>query len=47
MKDIKIGDAVEKIIENVVPKELVERIKSNGCGCEKRKEWLNNLTNKK
>ena len=47
MKDLKLGDKVESIIEKTIPKSLVDRIKKNGCNCEGRKDWLNNLTKPK
>jgi hypothetical protein len=39
---LKLGDAVEKIIETVVP-TLAKIVKEKGCNCNKRKEWLNNF----
>jgi len=46
MKDLKLGDKVETLIENTIPKSLIDMIKKNGCDCEGRKDWLNNLTRK-
>ena len=37
---IGLGDVVEKAID-IVTFGMVN--KTNGCGCEKRKEWLNKL----
>lgn len=47
MKDLKLGDKVESLIENTIPQDLIDKIKGNGCGCGKRKDWLNNLTKPK
>ena len=47
MKDLKIGDKVEKVINTILPEKLVKKIKESDCGCEKRKEWLNDLTKTK
>ncbi len=47
MKDLKLGDKVETLIENTIPKSLIDMIKKNGCNCEGRKDWLNNLTKQK
>jgi|SaaInl47_10m_RNA_FD_contig_81_680441_length_2576_multi_3_in_0_out_0_4 hypothetical protein len=44
MSNIKIGTIVKEIIETTLPQSLIDKIKANGCGCEKREEWLNNLT---
>ena len=44
MKDLKLGDKVEKIIETVTPKAILEAVKRSDCGCQKRKDWLNGLT---
>jgi hypothetical protein len=46
MKDLKIGDKVESLIESTIPKRLIELVKANGCNCQKNKDWLNNLTKK-
>ena len=37
-----LGDLVEKVIEKVAPK-LAEKAKKEGCRCQERKIWLNNL----
>lgn len=44
MKDLRLGDKVESIINATVPKKIVDAVKSLGCGCQKRKDWLNGLT---
>ena len=36
-----LGDKVEKAIEKVLPKKLIEKVKEKDCGCSKRKKWLN------
>ena len=36
-----MGDTVEGLIPEVV-KEVVNKIAGEDCGCEKRKQWLNN-----
>ena len=36
-----LGDTVESMIPSVV-KDVVEKIAGEDCGCNKRKEWLNN-----
>lgn len=41
-KRLKLGDLLEKAIMEVAP-DLAKKAKENGCNCEKRKEWLNNL----
>jgi hypothetical protein len=38
----RLGDKAERIINKLMPKTAA-RMKESGCGCEKRKEWLNNL----
>lgn len=40
---LKLGDKLEKVIEAVVPAKIVKKVKENDCGCDKRKEWLNDL----
>lgn len=47
MKDLKLGDKVESLIENTIPEKIVDMITGNGCGCKNRKDWLNNLTKPK
>ena len=37
-----LGDNVENIIEAIVPK-LAAKVKKEGCNCNKKKEWLNNI----
>lgn len=44
MSKVKIGTVVKEVIEKVLPKKLIEKIKENGCGCDKREQWLNDLT---
>lgn len=44
MKDLKLGDQVEKLINAVVPQKIIDKVKKSGCGCQKRKDWLNGLT---
>lgn len=42
-ENVGLGDMVENIIESTVPK-LAAKAKKKGCkGCNKRKEWLNNV----
>ena len=36
-----LGDAVEALIDAVVPQPIIDKVKSGGCGCQKRKEALN------
>lgn len=38
-----LGDIVERVIEIVVPKVVIEKVKAGGCNCEKKKIWLNNF----
>ena len=40
---LRLGDKVEKVIETVVPKVILDEVKKHDCGCSKRKEWLNKL----
>jgi hypothetical protein len=47
MKDLKLGDKVESLIENTIPPSIIDMVKRNGCGCKGRKDWLNNLTKPK
>ena len=49
MIDLKLGDLAESLIEKTIPKRVVEYIrdKEGGCGCGKRKDFLNNLTKQK
>jgi len=48
LKNFKLGDKVESVIKAVVPKKIIEKVQGEkgeeGCGCAKRKKWLNNLT---
>ena len=51
LKDLRLGDKVEAVIKTVVPKAIIKKVqgettegKEPGCGCAKRKQWLNNLT---
>ena len=48
LKNFKLGDKVESVIKAVVPKKVIEKVQGKegekGCGCAKRKQWLNNLT---
>ena len=37
-----LGQRVEDFINAVVPTWFINWWKKGGCGCEKRKEWLNN-----
>jgi hypothetical protein len=41
-KKLGLGDKVEAVIQKIAPK-LAEKVKKNGCNCEKRKVWLNNF----
>jgi hypothetical protein len=45
MGKFKLGDIVEKVIEKTVPSKIIEYVKEKegGCGCSKRKEYLNEL----
>lgn len=36
-----LGDKVEKAINALVPKKVVDKVKKGDCGCQKRKDWLN------
>jgi len=40
---LRLGDKVEKLIHAVVPKKVIDKVqeKEGGCGCAKRKEYLN------
>ena len=38
-----LGQRVEDFINAVVPTWFITWFKKDGCNCEKRKEWLNNL----
>ena len=40
---LKLGDKLEKVIETVVPKVILNEVKKRDCGCAKRKEKLNDL----
>jgi len=46
MKDLKLGDKLESLIKAVIPKKVIKAVeeKEGGCGCGKKKAWLNNLT---
>jgi hypothetical protein len=48
LKNFKLGDKVEAVIHAIVPKYVIKKVQGSGsepgCGCAKRKEWLNNLT---
>lgn len=44
MSKIQIGTLVKNIIETTIPKSLIDKIKENGCDCDKREQWLNDLT---
>lgn len=37
-----LGDVVEEIIENTIPK-IAKTVKKRGCNCNRRKRWLNNI----
>lgn len=37
------GDRVEKVLDKTGIKKVVERVMPKGCGCGKRKRWLNKL----
>ena len=44
-----LGDEVEKLLEKIGADKLAEayeEITDHDCGCDKRKEWLNNLHRK-
>jgi hypothetical protein len=38
-----LGDVLEKVIEVIVPKVVIEKVKAKGCNCEEKKIWLNNF----
>lgn len=42
---LMLGDKVERLINAVVPKKVIEAVQSKdgGCGCAKRKELLNRI----
>ena len=40
MKDRGFGDTIERFTKATGIKKLVDKIPS-GCGCDKRKNWLN------
>lgn len=40
---LELGTKLEKVIEAIVPKTIIEKVKESGCGCAARKEKLNNL----
>jgi hypothetical protein len=42
-QSLKLGDAVEKVTEATGIKKAVHLIFGEDCGCDERKEWLNNL----
>lgn len=51
LKNFKLGDKVEAVIKAVVPEVIIKKVQGEpkegeepGCGCAKRKKWLNNLT---
>jgi hypothetical protein len=51
LKNFKLGDKVEAVIKAVVPQAIIKKVqgeteegKEPGCGCAKRKKWLNELT---
>lgn len=37
-----LGNRVESIIELILPTFIIKWFHNNECGCDKRKEWLNN-----
>ena len=44
MKKIKVGGAgntIEKVLKKTGVKKIIELFEIKECGCEKRKEWLN------
>ena len=45
-KEKGLGDKVEEIIEKIIP-NISKKMKARGCGCKKRKEWLNRNFNAK
>ena len=51
LKNFKLGDKGEAVIKAVVPQAIIKKVqgtteegKEPGCGCAKRKKWLNELT---
>lgn len=42
-KELGLGDVIEKVIDTVVPKVIIDEVKARGCNCEKKKIWLNNF----
>jgi len=44
---LRLGDKAEALINATVPKAIIDHVKKQdgGCGCNKRKEILNNLDN--
>ena len=49
LKNLKLGDKLEALIKAIVPKKIIEKVQEEkegeeGCGCAKRKQWLNDLT---
>ena len=43
MKSKGLGDTIEKITQATGLKEVVKKIVTDDCGCNKRKETLNDL----
>jgi hypothetical protein len=43
--ELKLGDRLEKLIEEFVPQSVIDKVKARdgGCGCSERKAMLNNL----
>lgn len=51
LKNLKLGDKLEALIKAIIPKAIIKKVQEKegedgeeGCGCAKRKKWLNNLT---
>jgi len=42
-KSIGLGDDLEKFFEKTGVKAVVDKVTKGGCGCNKRKEILNNV----
>ena len=38
-----LGDAVEKAIRYILGDKLTDKIHDSGCGCDQRREWLNEM----
>lgn len=42
-----LGDAVEKVAQQLKIDKLMERLGIRKCGCKKRKDYLNKISGKK